>query len=50
MKNGNGRGTILAGTGIGKSRIGVLLSKTLIEDGTVSSIYIVVPTTNLIGG
>jgi len=36
------------GTGTGKTRIGVLASKKLIEEGSVKAIHIVVPTTNLI--
>ena len=38
------------GTGTGKTRIGVLASKHLIESGSVASIRIVVPTINLIQG
>ena len=44
------RGTLLMGTGIGKTRVGVLASNQLLKEGTVGAVYIVVPTTNLILG
>ena len=44
------RGSLLIGTGIGKTRVGVLAGKTLINEGLVDSILIIVPTTNLVGG